>query len=60
MSSNHLFCEFFGPLVTVSTAVITVLTLCRGCVSLPVSHVAHMPGGRQPPNTPKVSKQGTL
>jgi hypothetical protein len=42
--SNYLFCEFSGPLVTVSTAIIKVLTLCRGCASLPVSHVAHMPG----------------
>jgi hypothetical protein len=60
MLGNDLFCEFSGPLVTVIMAVITVLTLCRGCASLPVSHVAHMPGACRPPNTPKVSRQGTL
>jgi hypothetical protein len=43
--------------MTVSTAVIT---LCRGCASLPMSRVAQVPGARRPPNTPKVSGQGTL
>jgi hypothetical protein len=52
----HLFCEFFGPLVTVSMIVITVLTLYRGCASLPMSRVDHMPAAHQPPNTPKVSR----
>jgi hypothetical protein len=41
-------------------AVITVLTLCKGCASLPMSHITHMPEARRPPNTPKVSRQGTL
>jgi hypothetical protein len=39
--SNHLFCEFSGPLVTVSTAVITVLHSTEvvhlyPCVVLPI------------------------
>jgi hypothetical protein len=58
--SNHLFYEFSGLLVTVSTVVITVLTLYRGCASLPVSRVAQNVRVNYSHNATKVSGQGTL
>ena len=36
--SVHLFCQFSGPPVSVGTASIPDLTLCRACTSLPMSH----------------------
>jgi len=36
--SVYLFRQFSGPPVSVGTASIPDLTLCRGCTSLPMSH----------------------
>jgi len=39
--SAHLFRQFFGPPVSVGTASIPDLTLCRDCTALPMSHDLH-------------------
>jgi len=37
-NSVHLFRQFLGAPVSVGTASIPDLTLCKGCTSLPMSH----------------------
>ena len=41
---NQLFCEFSEPLVTVSTAVITICNTLQRLCTFTVSRDSHMPG----------------
>ena len=59
ISTSSLFLQFSRPLVTVSTADISVL-LCAEVYTFTVSRVAHTPGVMTPQNTSKVSRQDTL